>query len=673
MTAIYRTLRMVRQRLAYLRRREDREDEQLLGRFLVSIVATALYTLVPAPASVGLLIGTICTGLGMVSLCMLALTVRAPIDKPSPRRRWTMMTVDLLALSVMLCLGGQYASLFWGVLLWVSLDYGFRYGAIYLQTAVPASVVGFTLPLLFGVSFWRESIWLWSSIVLALVIIPLAVLQQAKRNEAATAAARKSSRDKTRLLGHLTSTLQTPLGGILRSAEAIQHAPERTLTLANVIALSARHLLILTQDMMDSAAIEAGQLRRQDCAFDIREVCNEAVAALLAAAEAKNVTFKMDVDATVPDLIYADLAHVRQILVYCLEGVLVSATATVHVRISAQRNDVADNVVVDVWATDAPVQVERAYLAITMAPALIEFLGGDTGLIEDGNKVGRWVSLPCQFLETQSPQSAPSPQTENVLAFTDIFIRHRNTVPKLRLLVIDDQASARFLLEGIVAKAGHSVTTAATGDDGLDALELAAATGEPFDVILLDLHLPDQPGANVIRLINYMQVGKRTPLIVITADRSDAALAACRDAGVAAFLSKPAKPGQLLDAIAFAASLRPGGQSTAPPQVSANATGVYEREEALAREFIRRCLSDAEAALSRVRSAAVSLEWAEAAEHAYSVYAVAVNTADAALIEAASALYQLPTPAFMVYWRERVAAVQTAIEWLRETNTMGTR
>lgn len=673
MTAIYRTLRMVRQRLAYLRRRDDREDEQLLGRFLVSIVATALYTLVPAPSSVGLLIGTICTGLGLVSLGMLALAIRAPIDKPCRRRRWTMMVIDISALSVMLCLGEQYASLFWGVLLWVSLDYGFRYGAVYLQTAVPAGVIGFTMPLLFGSTFWRESIWLWSSIVLALVIIPLAVLHQAKRNEAATAAVRKSSRDKTRLLGHLTSTLQTPLGGILRSAEAIQHAPERTVTLANVIALSARHLLILTQDMMDSAAIEAGQLRRQDCAFDIREVCNEAVAALLAAAEAKSVTFKMDVDANVPDLVYADLAHVRQILVYCLEGVLVSATAAVHVRISARKIGAADNVIVDVWATDAPVQVERAYLAITMAPALIEFLGGETGLIEDGDKVGRWLSLPCQFLATQSPQSAPPPDAENVLAFTDIFIRHRNTVPKLRLLVIDDQASARFLLEGIVSKAGHSVTTAATGEDGLDEMELAAAAGNAFDVILLDLHLPDQPGANVIRLINYMQVGKRTPLIVITADRSDAALAACRDAGVAAFLSKPIKSGQLLDAIAFAASLRPGGQSTAPTQVSVSHAGVHEREEALAREFIRRCLLDAETALNRVRSAAVSMEWAEAAEHAYSVYAVAVNTTDAALIEAASALYQLPTPAFMVYWRERVEAVQAAIGWLRETNAMGTR
>ena len=659
--------------IALFRRRPDTEDEQLFGRLLICCCAAALYATAPAPAYIGLFATAVCSAVGALSIILLIFAMRDPRSAPSPVRRGIAMLGDVVALTLLLSLGERFAAPFWLFFLWMTLDVGFRYGRRYLRVAIPMSAVGFAVPLFDGGAFWAESIWLWVSMEMTLVIVPLAVWHQVMLNEKAVARVREVSRQKTRLLGHLTTTLQTPLGGILRAAEAVQQSPESAASLSAVIAVSARHLIILTQDMLDAAAIESGQLSRQDCAFDIRDVANQAVSALLAASESKGVLFQVEVDIHVPDLLVADLAHVRQIVVYCLDRILNAATGTVRLKILVGiAADAGQFLRFEVSTYDVNVLVERSYLAVTMAPALIEFLGGTTGELTVSGGIGMWVELPCTYIREEVQPTGPlsAAEASNIIAFTDPFIRHRKTVPRLRILAIEDQASQRYLIEQILARAGHSVDAVATGEEGLSALDEAADARRDYDAVLVDLHLPDQPGSDVIRIINMMRVGVRVPLIVITADRSDAALAACRDAGVSAFLTKPLKPTHLLDAIALAASLRAGGQSTAPPQrVAMGAAGVLQSEHAQAREFVRRCLDDADVALERLSSSATSHDWQAAMDHAYAVYAVAVNTGDRPLIDASNALQEMPLPSFKIHWRDRVTAIRQAAGWLRELNT----
>lgn len=139
--------------------------------------------------------------------------------------------------------------------------------------------------------------------------------------------------------------------------------------------------------------------------------------------------------------------------------------------------------------------------------------------------------------------------------------------PALRALVVDDTPSMRALIESVLRRAGHEVASA---EDGARALELFRS--ERYDIVLMDLQMPDLDGAEVARAMRRHEKDAglpRVPLLVLTADASPDAVAACLAAGFDAHVRKPFERAELLAAVAAAA--RSPAASHAPDSVRADA------------------------------------------------------------------------------------------------------
>jgi two-component system KDP operon response regulator KdpE len=114
----------------------------------------------------------------------------------------------------------------------------------------------------------------------------------------------------------------------------------------------------------------------------------------------------------------------------------------------------------------------------------------------------------------------------------------------MKILVVDDEDDTRQWLKDLLWHAGHRVTEAASGREGLDALE-----GGRFDLVLLDLMMPDIDGFEVIRSLTGYWTNMRVPVIVISCRRDRNSRSFARVFGCVRFLEKPFEPRQLFDAL----------------------------------------------------------------------------------------------------------------------------
>ena len=317
-------------------------------------------------------------------------------------------------------------------------------------------------------------------------------------------------------------------------------------------------------------------------------------------------------------------------------------------------------------------------LGTTIAKGLTEAMGGSIGFESSENIGSRfWVELPFELPGAAAP--APVASTEkagaverqagqgvpggNIIAFADPFLRHRARVKPLHVLIADDHAANRMVLQGVLQKAGHRVFMVDDGEAALDAMAVDA-----FDLAIVDLHMPSLSGIDLLRQLRVMEAGghARTPVVVLSADATPESVQACTGAGARAFMAKPFSVSRLLDAIAEIAGGGTVGKVEEPrtpatlvaagvldPQVldELSALGMGIAFEA---DFVGQCVADARVALSRMRRAAEQDEWDEVREQAHALKGIAGNLG---LVQVAALSGDLmKTSGFELarHWRQRV-------------------
>jgi two-component system, sensor histidine kinase RpfC len=150
------------------------------------------------------------------------------------------------------------------------------------------------------------------------------------------------------------------------------------------------------------------------------------------------------------------------------------------------------------------------------------------------------------FNALHAAQSESEP-AENVISLVDHYRTRAGNARPLRVLVAEDNAINRQVLSGILKRAGHEPFVVNGGEPALDTL---AARGEDFDLMILDLNMPDTGGLEVLKASRFMGPDASPPAIILTADATPEALESCRAAGAAAYLTKPVDATRLLDTLA---------------------------------------------------------------------------------------------------------------------------
>ncbi|WP_349657546.1 ATP-binding protein [Xanthomonas sp. 10-10] len=692
-------LREVRNRLA---QRQDSEHGQALIRIAMVALILAYEVLFASRWALPATQLVYVVGLTLLSQALALVIFTWIVLRPqrSHPRRVLGMLADYGLMSMAMSAIGEPMACIYVVVMWVTIGNGLRFGNRYLYLAVAMAMVSFGVTLLTN-DYWGRNFGLGVGLWLGLAAIPLYLSGLLNKLTRAMAEARRASEAKSRFLANMSHEFRTPLNGLSGMTEVLAttrlDAEQRECV--GTIQASARSLLSLVEEVLDISAIEAGKIRVEHRDFSLREVIANIDLILQPQAKAKSLVYGVVIAPDVPDLLKGDAGHLRQIVLN-LAGNAVKFTDHGHIDVNVGavgrpaegkvrlRFDIIDTgigVPVDMQPrlfeafeqadNGLARRFEGSGLGTTIAKGLVESMSGQIGFEENpGGGSHFWFELPFDYA-VESSASALQPiggvresgDAGNVIAFADPFLRHRARVRTLQILVADDHAANRMVLQRLLQKAGHKVTCVNGGEHVLDTL---AETD--FDVAIVDLHMPGVSGLDLLKQLRVMQAGAqpKTPVVVLSADVTPEAIRSCEQAGAYAFLAKPVVAVRLLDTLAEIAT-----QSKFPPlglvsvRTGSAPDGILDvtvldelaslgMGKNFEKEFIRQCLSDAEACIAAMSDDAQALEWERLREHAHATKGVASNLGLVVLAEQGGELMGMSDAQIKSEWQMRVNQLQ---------------
>jgi two-component system sensor histidine kinase/response regulator len=373
--------------------------------------------------------------------------------------------------------------------------------------------------------------------------------------EAETANVKKSA-----FLSSMSHLIRTPMNGIIGMAELAlgTELTEVQQECIGRVKTSTNSLLVLLDDVLDLSRIESGRIVLEEEDFDLRTTIEHAVESVSVRSGEAGLELTCRIRPEVPIALKGDPARLRQVFINLLgNAVKFTSKGEVGIDVQVEKEEEA-SVLLHFLVSDTGIGIppdkcdmifesfqqvddstgrkyEGTGLGLTISKQLVNLMSGEMWVESELGK-GTTLHFTARFRLSH-------PRSKETTSFRS------PDVSDLRVLITDDNATSRLVLQEMTSVWGVKATVVANGEATLSELERAHRAGRPYQLMLLDSHMPDMDGVEVAKRTRGRPSCVDLQILMLVPSTMKGHAERCKDVGVSGYLVKPVKQSELLKGI----------------------------------------------------------------------------------------------------------------------------